>query len=575
MELNTEELKILNGEKGRGCQMAMSLLVDLGEAAKASRMISIKSAHVSGVSPLTGGFGLIKFLEDITKDEECKVSVSTTLNAAGCDEDRINEMDIPYENYLEKQKEILECYEKLGIEMTMSCTPYEVEQQIEKGNVAWAESNAICYANSYTKLRTNRESGLSALASAICGVTPEYGLLLNANRVSNFCVEVLCDLETPTDYSILGDWIGKNIPPEWDMPYGPIPCICGIATDVDYYRRKALSAAAANYGSPMIHLNCSEENNISNCCEKKIVFSEKELKKRYSELAPKENVDLIVIGCPQASYEEIQETEKLLRSVEIPDNRLWVFTSRSNYERAYEEGIVESIEKSGAMILKNTCPEVVPYNREKVKHILTNSLKAEHYLTSGLNNIPTSVMRLKDCIEVAATPQKKIEENEKIVCDKIINNASKKKYEEDACKITGRGLKSQKEWDIEGVAMVTDIPITFLGYVNRETGKIEERGHPLNGETITDKILIFPKGSGSSVAPYVLMELFYRGKGPKAIVNSNLDQQMIPACSLLKIPYAHSFNDNPCYEINTNDKIRLELKNENVELEVLERASNF
>ena len=147
MELNTEELKILNGEKGRGCQMAMRLLVDLGEAAKASRMISIKSAHVSGVSPLTGGFGLIKFLEDITKDEECKVSVSTTLNAAGCDEDRITEMDIPYENYLEKQKEILECYEKLGIEMTMSCTPYEVEQQIERGNAAWAESNAICYAN--------------------------------------------------------------------------------------------------------------------------------------------------------------------------------------------------------------------------------------------------------------------------------------------------------------------------------------------------------------------------------------------------------------------------------------------
>ena len=94
-------------------------------------------------------------------------------------------------------------------------------------------------------------------------------------------------------------------------------------------------------------------------------------------------------------------------------------------------------------------------------------------------------------------------------------------------------------------------------------------------DTIVTGTLIFPKGSGSSVAPYVLMELFYRGKGPKAIVNSNLDQQMIPACSLLKIPYAHSFNDNPCYEINTNDKIRLELKNENVELEVLERTSNF
>ena len=571
MDLNTEELKILDGEKGRGRQMAMSLLVDLGVAAKASRMISIKSAHVSGVSPLTGGFGLIKFLEDITGDDECKISIPTTLNAAGCDEDRITEMNIPYENYLKKQREILECYEKLGIEMTMSCTPYEVEKKIEKGNASWAESNAICYANSYTDLRTNRESGLSALASAICGITPEYGLLLDSNRSPNFCVNVICELETPTDYSILGDWIGKNIPPEWDMPYGPIPCICGIKNDVDYYRRKALTAAAANYGSPMLYLNCSEQNKEIDCCERKIIFSEKELNKRYAELAPKENVDLVVIGCPQASYEEIRETEKLLRNNEIPDKRLWVFTSKRNYERAYEEGIVESIEASGAMMLKNTCPEVVPYDREKVKHILTNSLKAEHYLTSGLNNIPTSVMRLKDCIEVAARPQKKIEKN--VEPDvKIIEKNSNKKYRKGACKIFGKGLKSQKEWNIEGEAMVTDVPITFLGYVNRETGKIEERGHPLDGETITDKILIFPKGSGSSVAPYVLMELFYRGKGPKAIVNSNLDQQMIPACSLLKIPYAHSFNDNPCYEINTRDMIKLELKNQYVELEVMERG---
>ena len=117
----------------------------------------------------------------------------------------------------------------------------------------------------------------------------------------------------------------------------------------------------------MLYLNCSEQNKEIDCCERKIIFSEKELNKRYAELAPKENVDLVVIGCPQASYEEIQETEKLLRNNEIPDKRLWVFTSKRNYERAYEEGIVESIEASGAMMLKNTCPEVVPYDREKVK----------------------------------------------------------------------------------------------------------------------------------------------------------------------------------------------------------------
>ena len=116
------------------------------------------------------------------------------------------------------------------------------------------------------------------------------------------------------------------------------------------------------------------------------------------------------------------------------------------------------------------------------------------------------------------------------------------------------------------------MPITFLGFVNRITGEIEEEGHPINGESMTNKILIFPKGSGSTVAPYVLLGLFYNGNGPKAIINADLDQQTIPACSILGVPYAHSFNDNPCQSVNNGDKIKLELKNGNVKLQCLKRA---
>ena len=55
--------------------------------------------------------------------------------------------------------------------------------------------------------------------------------------------------------------------------------------------------------------------------------------------------------------------------------------------------------------MRETCPEVVHYNHSKVKHILTNSMKAEHYLKSGLNSINTSVMKLADCIEHASKPE--------------------------------------------------------------------------------------------------------------------------------------------------------------------------
>ena len=120
--------------------------------------------------------------------------------------------------------------------------------------------------------------------------------------------------------------------------------------------------------------------------------------------------------------------------------------------------------------------------------------------------------------------------------------------------------------------MVTDIPLTFLGYVNRDTGIVEEKGHPLDGKAIEDTILIFPRGSGSSVAPYVLMGLIYTGKGPSAVVNSQIDQQTLPACSLLGIPYAHSFNVDPCLSINSGDVVEMRLVDGVVNLEVIQRV---
>ena len=108
----------------------------------------------------------------------------------------------------------------------------------------------------------------------------------------------------------------------------------------------------------------------------------------------------------------------------------------------------------------------------------------------GKGNKPFVVLGIKK--EIIEWYEFKVLDDHRMKNDVLnLNNISKKKYEGGVCKIFGNGLKSQKEWNIEGEAMVTDIPITFLGYVNRETGKVEEEGHPLDGETITDKILIF------------------------------------------------------------------------------------
>lgn len=137
----------------------------------------------------------------------------------------------------------------------------------------------------------------------------------------------------------------------------------------------------------------------------------------------------------------------------------------------------------------------------------------------------------------------------------------------------GHGLPSQPEFSVRGEAFVTPAPITFLGYVNRESGIIEEPGHPADGESMAGKIAIFPRGTGSSVAPYVLLELYYRGRAPIAIINSEIDQQTAPACSLESIPYAYDFDTDLFAAVQTGDLIELTRHGDAVSLRILEKAN--
>jgi hypothetical protein len=215
-------------------------------------------------------------------------------------------------------------------------------------------------------------------------------------------------------------------------------------------------------------------------------------------------------------------------------------------------------------------------------------MKAEHYLQSGLNNIPTSVMRLADCI-AAATGEQVSKADQDSTAPTGISESKPAKVKKEAGKekenvldgdntlrtaksYYGRGLPSQGDFSIVAEAFVTDAPLTFLGFVDRETGVVREPGHPADGQSMAGKIAIFPKGTGSTVAPYVLLELFYRGVAPLAIVNTEIDQQTAPACSLENIPYAFGFNPELFENLQNGDQVELSRRNDHVELRLLKRV---
>ncbi|MEM3612461.1 MAG: DUF126 domain-containing protein [Candidatus Bathyarchaeia archaeon] len=99
--------------------------------------------------------------------------------------------------------------------------------------------------------------------------------------------------------------------------------------------------------------------------------------------------------------------------------------------------------------------------------------------------------------------------------------------------LRGRGIV---EGYCKAEALVSAKPISFLGDVDPETGKIIEKRHDLFGESIKDKVLCFPHGHGSTVGSYVLYSLAKKGLAPKAIINYKADPVIVVGAVIANIP---------------------------------------
>jgi predicted aconitase with swiveling domain len=97
----------------------------------------------------------------------------------------------------------------------------------------------------------------------------------------------------------------------------------------------------------------------------------------------------------------------------------------------------------------------------------------------------------------------------------------------------GRGLSRGTG---RGPVLVSPEPISFLGGVDPETGRVIERNHPLSGQVVTGTVLAFPHGKGSTVSSYVLYALARNGKAPAGIVNAEAEPIIVTGAIIAGIP---------------------------------------
>ncbi len=375
MYLTKEQEKMLSGEQGETVERMFRLLVRLGEIYGADKMIPVSSVQVAGVSYKSIGDPGLEFLEDIAA-KNTKVMVHTTLNPPGMDLLDWDKLGFP-KDFAVKQLRIMDAFKKMGIMTTATCTPYLVGNLPHFGeHIAWSESSAVSFANSVIGARTNREGGPSALAAAICGLTPNYGLHIAEKRKPTLLVRVGVELKSNADFGALGYHVGKIVK-------DGIPYLKGIArAEVD--QLKALGAAMAASGAvALYHIEgiTPEAEKMAPSGIEAIDVGENELQEAYAKLNTGKEPDIIILGCPHASLKEIANLACKVegRHMKKP---LWICTSRTTKDTATKMGFTEIIERAGGKVVADTCAVVAPIEQMGYKTTAVDSGKAANYLPS-------------------------------------------------------------------------------------------------------------------------------------------------------------------------------------------------
>jgi len=519
---------LLDGKHGPGARQAMEILAVLAELADAERFVAVESAQVAGVSYANIREPGLLFLEEWAA-AGARASVPAYMNPCGMDTRRWRELGIS-DKFAEKQNRIIAALSRMGIRATLTCTPYEAMPPPSPGtHLAWSESSAVSCGNSLFAARTNREGGPSALAAAICGITPLSGLHLDEKRAPTHRIDVRCPLEGESDFGALGIFVGRRVG-------DGVPYFTGLAGGSLPRRSclKALAAAMAASGAvALFHIEgvTPEAETHAEAAARLASITINDLAPAYARLCGTPGpVDLVAIGCPHASLDELSAVAVLVRG-QVLKTRLWITTSQVIARRARDAGIALIIENAGGAVLSDMCLVVAPVGELGISRVVVNSAKSAYYLRSK-PNLDVGFGSLEQCIDAALSGV--WEPPAPLLSDTTGSAPDLAGGRDDvATSLKGRVVVAG---NVRGRVLFSPEPIGFYGHVDPDTGTVTEPGHPLEGKSVAGRVLAFPRGKGSTVGSYVLYALAHNGQAPLALLTENMEPIVAAGAVIAGIP---------------------------------------
>ncbi|MGH2724406.1 MAG: aconitase X [Actinomycetota bacterium] len=404
LNLTERDEALLSGNAGDGAGLAMRIVVRMAEVMAADRLLDIDAAHIDGC--LYHGPAGLEFAERLVEGD-ARVSVPTTLNVGSLDllhPDRYR--GDPQTAAMARR--LMDAYVAMGCRPTWTCAPYQLPQARPPAgrHVAWAESNAIVFANSVLGARTDRYGDFIDICAAITGRVPEAGLHLDHNRRGQvlFRLEGVPDrlLEEDVLYPVLGHLVGLEAG-------NLVPVLDGLPRGVSEDRLKALGAAAASSGAVgLLHvvgvtpeapgleaLGGREPLRVVGVTSGHLARARDAL-----TTATGDAVGAVSVGTPHFSVSEFELLTPLLGETP-PAIPFYVNTSRHVLREVEARGWLPVYERPEVRLVTDTCTYVTQIMEPPTGAAMTNSAKWAYYAPGNLG-IEVIFGSLEECVRSAA-----------------------------------------------------------------------------------------------------------------------------------------------------------------------------
>lgn len=401
LDLAEADRGMLDGHEGVAVQQAMRIISAMAAQQGARGLVDVTQVHIDGciyASPAN-----LTFAEKMA-DMGARVRVPSTMNAISVDKANWQAQGVP-DDFGDPAARLADAYVRMGCRPTFTCSPYLLDSAPGRGEtIAWAESNAVIFANTVLGARTAKHPDFLDLCIALTGRAPLSGVYLDVHRKASRVIDVeLPEAVDDAFWPLVGYLAGKAAPDR-------IPLLRGLAAGKP--SRDDLKALCAAFGTtsaaPMLHIEgvTPEAEDAAAADADHAAITRADMLSAWKVLnAGPEEVELVAIGSPHASLLECRMLAAALDGRKRrPDVSVIVTAGNQVISDARADGTLTLLEASGVQVLPDLCWCSIsePVFPTRTRALMTNSGKYAHY-GPGLSGRAVRFGNLADCVTAALT----------------------------------------------------------------------------------------------------------------------------------------------------------------------------